>query len=113
MEIHFHIDENSIKALTWEEYEAFEQAQDGDMKLYRLRPVLARFVIGENGNKPLPHRKAMQVLGALPLSEMPNIIETFVNAIRDGVIPKENGSPSNSPLEADQADSVSPAGSES
>ena len=28
-----------------EEYETFERAQEGDVKLYRLRPILARFML--------------------------------------------------------------------
>src|SRR3989304_1560917 len=39
--------------LTWEEYETIELAQEGDVKMRRLRPLVARFMVGED-NQPLP-----------------------------------------------------------
>ena len=111
MEINFHIDENTIKEMSWEEYEAFERAQEGDLKLFRLRPVMARFVMNGNG-KIMPQKKAMELLGKIPLSQMQETLEIFVNAIRDGVVPKESRNSSESPSEAVPVGSESPDGSE-
>jgi len=58
-------------------------------------------------------KKAMAILGELPLSEIQTVLEAFTGAIQDGVIPKENRNPSESPSEVSQADSESPAGLES
>lgn len=110
MEVRFHIDENTVQNMTWEEFETFERAQEGDLKLFQLRPVLARFMVN-GGEKHLPHKKAMEILGQLPLSKVQETIEIFTTAIRDGVIPKENASLSSSPSEAKAAGSESPDGS--
>ena len=112
MEINFFITKETIEQMSWEEYEAFERAQEGELQLYRLRPVMARFMTNGN-NKLLPRKKAMAMLGELPLSEIQTVLEAFTGAIQDGVIPKENRNPSESPSEVSQADSESPAGLES
>lgn len=110
MEIHFHIDQESVQSMSWEEYETFERAQDGDVKMYQLRPILARFIL--NGDGPMPHDKAMKMLGQLPISKIQETVEAFVGAIREGAIPKANGSSLSSPLEVAPAGSASPDGLE-
>lgn len=108
--IHFLINEKSIEGMTWEEFETFERAQEGDMKLHQLRPILARFLT--NGNdKPMPHAKAMKVLGELPIPKIKEAIEAFVAALKDNAVPKVSGDSSSSPLEASPAESESPDGS--
>lgn len=109
MEIKFLINEQSINNMTWEEFETFERAQEGDMKLYRLRPVLARFM--QNGNNDfMEHNKAMKVLAELPISKIKETINLFMSTLKDGAIPNANGSESKSPLEAITADSPSQVG---
>ena len=110
-EIHFLINEKSINDMTWEEFETFERAQEGDMKLYRLRPILARFMT--NGNDlPMIHKDAMKILGTLPVSKIKETIEIFMSTMRDGTIPKVNGSESKSQSDQPSADSPSPDGSQ-
>lgn len=107
--IHFLINEQSVNSMTWEEYEAFENAQEGNIKLKDLRPVLARFMT--NGNDlPVDHKKAMKILGELPLPKIKETVEIFMGTLQDSAIPKANGSGSQLPTEAKPADSLSPAG---
>ena len=111
-EIHFLINEKSVNDMTWEEFETFERAQEGDMKLYHLRPILARFMT--NGNDlPMVHKDAMKILGTLPVSKIKETIGIFMTALKDGTIPKANGSESKSQSEPTLADSRSQDGLES
>ncbi len=89
--IRFHVTKEGIQNLTVEEFEAIEMATDGDLKVYRVRPALARFVVDENG-EPVPHQVAMQRLGQLSLRDMENVIREFGEAIRMAAVPKESGS---------------------
>ncbi len=109
MEIHFLINEQSVNNMTWEEFETFERAQEGDMKLYRLRPILARFMTN-GGNLPVEHDKAMKVLAELPVSKIKETIEIFMNTLKEGTVPKANGSELKSPIEVVSTDSPSPSG---
>ena len=112
MELNFHINNDTVNQMSWEEFEAFERAQDGDLKLYQLRPVLARFMVDEK-MKPVPHKQAMTALAKIPLEKVQETIEVFVDAIREGVIPKANGNSLNLPSEAASADSEFPDGVQS
>lgn len=112
MEINFHIDQDTVNQMSWEEFEAFERAQDGGLKLYQLRPVLARFMVDEK-QKPIPQKKAMEALAKITLDKVQEVIEVFVNAINEGVLPKENGNSLNSPSEAQSVGSEFPDGATS
>ena len=112
MEVQFHIDKDTINTMSWEEFEAFERAQDGDLKLYQIRPVLARFMVDTDG-KHIDHKKAMQTLGKLPVDKVQEVVEIFTEAIKDGVVPKASGNSLNSPSEAPSAVSEFPDGSAS
>jgi len=112
MDINFHLSEDVVNQLTWEEYEAFERAQDGEsIKLYQLRPVLARFVVDEN-KKPIPHEKAMKQLGKVSMPQIKDVVTAFMSSLSNSAIPKGIGNSSNSPLEAEPQVSEFPAGSE-
>lgn len=106
-EIHFLITEQSVNSMTWEEYEAFERAQEGNVKMYQIRPILARFMVNGDGVSPIPLKQAMKILGELPMPKIQETITIFGNALRDGTIPNGNGGPSKLPLEA--ASEVSPS----
>lgn len=109
MEIKFLINETSINSMTWEQYEAFENAQEGSIKLKELRPVLAHFMT--NGNDlPMDTKKAMKVLGELPMPKIKETIELFMTVLQDSAIPKANGRSSQSPIEVEQEVSPSLAG---
>lgn len=99
-QIHFHVSESVIKSLTLEEYEAVERAQDGNVRMYLLRPLMARFVVDENG-QPLPHQLALSQLGRLTMEQAAEVIKVFFESMKDAAIPKVNG-PS-SPSESTQA----------
>ena len=92
-----------------EEYEAIEMAQEGEVKLYRLRPLMARFMVDEN-RKPLPHDAAKKILGKIPMGEFSNVTMQFVDAFKDSAVPPPSGEPLKSPLEAPSVP-LSPAGS--
>ena len=85
--------------MTWEEYETIELAQEGDVKMRRLRPVVARFMVDEN-NQPLPHPQALAILGKLTMDEVKDVFEQFANAMRESAVPNETGRQLNSASEA-------------
>jgi hypothetical protein len=109
MQIYFHISENLVNELTWEEYEAFEGAQDGKIKLSQLRPLIARFMVDE-AQKPLPHAAAMKQLAVLPVAQIKDVFQKFSESLTGAAVPNVNGSSSKLPSEAAQP-SESPAGS--
>ena len=97
--------------LTWEEYETIELAQEGDVKMRRLRPLVARFMVDEN-SQPLPHKQALDILGKLPLDEVQDVFVKFADAMKVSAVPKANGTPLNSPSEAALPASASLPGSQ-
>ncbi|HMM98574.1 MAG TPA: hypothetical protein PKC99_06170 [Anaerolineales bacterium] len=99
-QIRFHVSESVIKSLTLEEYEAVERAQDGNVRMYLLRPLMARFVVDEKG-EPLPTQLALNQLGRLTMEQAGEVIKGFFEAMKDTAIPKASG-PS-SPSESTQA----------
>ena len=112
MEIHFHLGVNTVNTLTWEEYETFERLQDGEaLKLYRLRPVLARFVVDDN-NLPVSHADAMKALGKVSMPQIKDVVAQFMANLKDSTVPKVSGDSLNSPSAPAPEVSESPAGSE-
>ena len=89
--VRFHIDDETINDMTLEEYEAIEAAQDGMVKVRQLRPVLARFMVDEDG-KPLEHDAAMALLGKQRMGDLEEIAAAFAAAFEDSTVPKANGS---------------------
>jgi hypothetical protein len=106
--IRFLITEELKQAMTWAEYESIKLAQEGGLKLYKLRPLCARFMVDDN-RQALPHEQAMRILGALPLSELNDVMGKFAKAFSDAAIPNQSGDSLSGPLEATPA-SESPAG---
>jgi hypothetical protein len=90
--VRFQIDRNAVlKSISTEEYEAMEMAQDGDAKIYRLRPVLARFMVGEDGNL-LEHGRAMRQLAKLPFEEfMRDVFPAFFKALQSAAVNPTSG----------------------
>jgi hypothetical protein len=112
MEITFHLTEESINGLAWEEYEVFERVQDGEaIKLYRLRPVLARFMVDDN-KQPLKHADAMKLLAKVEVKQIAEVVTSFIEGLTNSTVPKVSGDSLNSPSEAAPLVSESPAGSE-
>lgn len=111
IEIHFLIKEEIVNTMTWDEYEAFEKAQEGTVKLKDIRPVLARFMVNGDGSTPVPHTEAMKILGKLPIAKIKETVELFTQTINGTLVPKASGSLSKSLTEAEQAGSPSPDGS--
>jgi hypothetical protein len=105
--IRFHVSEAGIKGLTLDDYEAMERAQDGDVKMYRLRPLIANFVVDEEG-KPVELKAALQQLGKLTMDQVADVLQGFFEAMKEQAIPKGSGNSSSSV--STQADG-SPAGS--
>ena len=100
--IRFQINRGEVmKAISTEEYEAMEMAQDGDAKIYRLRPVLARFMVNDKG-EAIPHAAALRTLGKLPFDEfMRDVFPAFFKTLQETAVPNESGGSSKPPLEAD------------
>lgn len=110
MQIHFRLSENAVNEMTWEEYEAFEMIQEGNVKLSRLRPILARFIVDDEGN-PIPRAEAMKQLGAISIAQIKDVVAEFTSSLTATAVPKENGNSLNSPSEV-VPPSEFPAGSE-
>lgn len=89
-QIHFHMREDLINALTWEEYEALELAQEGELVLHRIRPLLARFVVNDE-NIPVDHKAAMRLIAKVPMDQIKDVIAAFLDALKEKAVPKENG----------------------
>lgn len=88
--VHFHMSEGVVNSLTWEEYEALEMAQEGELKLRLIRPLLARFVV-DGENKPMDHARAMKLLAKLQITQVKSVLESFMEALKEKAVPKENG----------------------
>ena len=102
MEINFLITEQSVNDMDIVDYEAFERAQDGDVKLYRLRPAITRFMVDKD-NKPIPFDEAIKVSSKLKVKDMKNFIQKFFEVMKQSAVPKANGDLSKSPLEVPSA----------
>jgi hypothetical protein len=106
-------EETAYKQIATEEWEAMERAQDGDVKIYRLRPVLARFMVDEEG-KPLTQEQALKISGKMPFDEfMGDVFPAFFEALRSAAVPKANGNSSNQLSPASTPASEFPIGSTS
>jgi hypothetical protein len=110
VKILFQITRELIEALPEKDYEVIEMAQDGEVKLYKLRPLLARFVVDDAGAK-MPHAAAMRLLGEIPITQWGDVVNQFANALKTGTVPKANGTPLNSPSDPVSEISASPDGS--
>jgi len=86
----FHFTEAVVNSMTEEEYEALERAQDGDVKMYLLRPLLARFMANDDLT-PMDHAQAMKLIGKMPLLSIKDVIQEFMDAMKEKAVPKENG----------------------
>jgi len=98
MEINFYITEESINEMEASDYEAFERAQDGDFKLYRVRPALARFMVDKD-NIPIPYERALKITEKMKMKEVKSFLEKFFDVLKVKAVPNGNGSPSESPIE--------------
>ena len=96
--IRFKFDRNN-PGLTWEEYEAIEMAQDGELKMRQMRPLVARFMVDDKG-QPIAHKQAMATLGKLPMEEVRDVFTKFADALKDAAVPNGSGSSSLPPSEA-------------
>ena len=96
--LHFKITKELIETLPEKDYETIEMAQDGEVRLYKLRPLLARFMTDENG-QPIQQNVALKQLGEIPLAQWQDVIRIFAEALKTGTVPNQSGNSSNSPSE--------------
>lgn len=106
---YFDITEEKVNSMTVEHYEALERMRDGEGKLYLLRPVLCHFMTDESG-KPIPEQTALAITKKFNMKEMAEFVKQFYQAFEFKAVPKASGSPSPSPTEVKQVDSVSQHG---
>lgn len=109
MEIQFNITKELFENMDAVDYEAFERAQDGDIKMYRLRPAVCRFMV-DNNNVPIPYSQALKNSEKMKVKDVLNFIRQFFESVRDNAIPKGNGTPSSLPSEVPTPVSVSQVG---
>lgn len=104
-EYYFYLSEEKINDMEAVEYEAFERAQDGDFKLYRIRPAIARFMVDEKNN-PIPYAAALKMSEKIKMREVKEFVRKFFEAMQNKAVPKTNGmlseQPSIVPTEASQ-----------
>ena len=111
MEIRFFITEQSVNDMDIVDYEAFERAQDGDVKIYRIRPAVCRFMVDEN-NIPIPYNQALKASEKMKLKDFKDFINKFFETMQGSAIPKSTGSELKSPTEAVPVDSLYQVGLE-
>jgi hypothetical protein len=92
-EVHFYITKEKIEALSVADFEAFERVQDGDTKIYRLRPAMCQFMVDEN-NVTVPIETALKITEKFSMGQLKEFVEQFFEAIKLASVPKANGSPS-------------------
>lgn len=109
MQIEFNLTEDSINEMEAVDYEAFERAQDGDFKLYRIRPAIARFMVDGN-NKPIPYNQALKISEKMKIKECMEFVKKFFELTQTRAVPNGNGSQSESPIEVSRMDSPSLVG---
>ncbi len=109
MEFQFYLTKEQIEEMDTLEYEAFERAQDGEFRMYRLRPAIARFMVDAN-NKPIPYAVALKQTEKLKVRHYEMFIKNFFEMMQNTAVPNGNGSPSQEPIEVKQMDSPSLVG---
>ena len=109
MEIYFNITEDAVNNMAAIDYEAFERAQDGEFKLYRLRPALCRFMVDKD-NKPMSYEQALKISEKMKIKEVKDFIGKFFETMSNNAVPKGNGNLSSQPSEAPPAVSEFPTG---
>ena len=107
--INFVIDGKVVEKMPEEDWEAIERAQDGDVKLYLLRPFFSKFLVDEQG-KSIPYAQAFKMLGKVPLDDWKDIIQSFTDALQNASVPKANGNSLKPPSDQNMPSSESPAG---
>ena len=109
-DFYFYITEDAINDMEAADYEAFERAQDGDFKLYRVRPSIARFMVDQD-NKPIPYAVALKQSEKMKMREVTKFVTAFFEAMQNKAIPKTSGTPSEQPSTVPTVESRSPVGS--
>jgi hypothetical protein len=99
--IKFQVNAETIyKEISTEEWEAMERAMDGSPRIYQLRPILARFVIDEDG-KRLTQEQGMNLMRTLPIHDfLQDVFPTFFKTLQEGAVPNGKGLASSSPSPA-------------
>jgi hypothetical protein len=107
--IRFQVNPKTIyREISTEEWEAMERAQDGKPRIYQLRPILARYVIDEEG-KRLTQDQGMELMRKLPILDfLQDVFPAFFQTLRDGAVPKANGAALNSPSPANTPQTATP-----
>lgn len=98
MDVFFDITAEQVNSMSIEDYEALERAQDGEIRIYRLRPVLCRFMVTEE-NKPIPFDEALKITSKFGFKEFGEFASKFFAAMKEKAVPKASGSPSKLPSE--------------
>jgi len=105
----FNITEDAINEMEAIDYEAFERAQDGEFKLYRVRPAIARFMVDKN-NVPIPYATALKQSERMKIKEVNKFITSFFEIMQDKAVKKVSGIPSEQPLTQAMVESPSLVG---
>lgn len=74
MTVNLLITEEKLKQLTWEEFDAIS-----DGKVSMARKVIARFMVDDD-SKEIPYAAAFKQLGAMPITDIGDIMRKFMDA---------------------------------
>ena len=107
--IKFQVNGGTIyREISTPEWEAMERAMDGHVRVYQLRPILARFVVDEEGAR-LTQEQGMKIMDALPIHDfLHDVFPAFFTALREGAVPNGNGAASNLPSRVDTPQTATP-----
>jgi len=77
----------NLDELTWEQYEAVQDAAAGGVNFRQFREIVAQFMVDERG-EPVPVDEARRALGKLKMPE----IKEAINALAEGMqLPPASG----------------------
>ncbi len=107
----FNITEEAVNDMDALDYEAFERAQDGEFKLYRVRPAIARFMVDKD-NKPIPYATALKQSERMKVKEVNKFVTRFFEIMQEKAVKKTNGIPSEQPSTVPMVESPSLVGSQ-
>ncbi len=87
----FKVNKERMEALPLEQAIALEDMQMGEqVSLRALRDLFAHFAVDDEGNY-LADMDARKAMGRLRLNDLKDIGAQFTAAVKDGVLPPENG----------------------
>lgn len=96
MKVKLHITTDSLKALTWGDMIALEEACESGLYNRSMRDMIARFLVNGSG-QPVEPRAALEHLSALSMVEVGEVVSQFIAKLEEITARPPNGTPSDAP----------------